>query len=90
MFNISMQDNNQKETFFETRHAKREHTPKHGLTVKMLRSVFEKSISVIVVLHEVNWQCLESSPPKRNYDRVSCFQYLFVPSMFLESSLTKK
>ena len=57
--------------------------------MQMFRSVFQQSISAVVVLHGVHSNGLKTSPTDGHDERITSFKYTLVPSMFFKTKLKK-
>lgn len=55
----------------------------------MFRRIFQHPIATIMILHAVNGKRLESPPTDRKYQRISCFQNSWIPSMFHQAGLNR-
>ena len=64
-------------------------TPEAGMAVEMLGGVLQESIPHVMVLDGIQGNGLKPPPPKGDNQWIATFQNLLVPSVFLNSSLSK-
>ena len=62
------------------------YTVKISNTVHVFRSVFDHSLSHVVILCTIDDGSLKPSPSHRNNKRIKCFQHSFIPSVVFETN----